>query len=366
MRYCFQCVWTETESYLAMVGLAARRLADYANLQSVLRTVFSCLIVFSITISLAYSQGNPEKIAESGLTEFDIASYCYGAEYSNASGPGDQPDPTSKHSESRFGYISPSDEQKNAVKQQFVYIASRYYVQIGPYGDPGDCEFKRYAYRLTPDDLFTREELDEKKFARVKTDLEAARRAFAQSNPGKIFGLPDPGPSDSIGNCLFPIYWYRLHGEDYAIFSTVRQSVGIIGYVIPHYQRALSGKPSNCLAWGERHLTNSSIISNKVKYLPIDDGHFFIETAENKGFIFKTGTEFECFKGRDIFEFHILAKKRFFDAEIRPSLERTLLKQKQTTNSEGKDAVLSFIQSVSLSQEFATLVAGFAKDKGCK
>lgn len=194
------------------------------------------LIMLSLTILSAYAQEDQQRTAANDLNEFDVASSCYGAEYSYEPGPIAQND-ASKHDrpESRFGYINLPAGQ-NAGRPEFVYITSRYYVHVGPYGDPGGCEFRRYLYRLKESNLFRREQVNENGFSRIKTELELGRRAYERSNPGKIFGKPELEASDSVGDCLFPIHWYTLRGQDYALLSIVHGNAGIVEYVVPHYE----------------------------------------------------------------------------------------------------------------------------------
>jgi hypothetical protein len=320
------------------------------------------LMMLGVAVSSGHAQEGLQKTAANDLNEFDVASSCYGAEYTYETAPSSPADKKPQRPESRFGYVNGSSGG-NAGKPEFVYIASRYYVHVGPYGDPDGCEFRRTLYRLTDHNLFKREEIDENQFARIKSELEPGRRAYSRSNPGKMFGRPELGPADSVGGCLLPIQWYTLLGQDYALLSIVHGNAGIVDYVRPHYQRAFDGNPSTCMAWGERYLTNSSIISSEINFLPINGDLLFVEMVNNKkGFLFKAGPDFQCIPGLDIFSFHILVKKKLFDAEIRPGLEE-IFSGKKTAGGSG---VVSFLDSVFLSQEFAALVTGFADEKGCK
>jgi len=105
----------------------------------------------------------------------------------------------------------------------------------------------------------------------------------------------------------------------------------------------------------------------KLGFQSLGDDLLFVEMANfKKGFLFKVGSDFQCFGGHDIFSLHVLVKKNFFDAEIRPGLEDKFIKKKPVANSGDEPKVLSFVESVSLSQEFAALVTGFARGKGCK
>ncbi len=317
------------------------------------------LTMLGVAASTAYAEGDLQKIAADDLNEFDVAASCYGAEYTYEAAPAGPADKRYQRPESRFGYVSGS----SGGKPEFVYIASRYYVHTGPYGDPGGCEFRRTLYRLTDKNLFKREAIDEAEFARIKSELEPGRRAYTRSNPGKMFGRPQLGPADSVGDCLFPIQWYSLLGQDYALLSVVRGDTGVVDYVRPHYQRAFDGNPSTCLAWGERYLTNSSIVSSEINFLPLNGDLLFVEMANyQKGFVFKPGPDFQCIPGRDVFSRHILVKKKLFDAEIRPGLEEVFSGRKPADAS----GVVSFLDSVFLSQEFAATVAGFAEEKGCR
>jgi hypothetical protein len=349
-------------------GIKAQRGRGSGTFRHPVVYITGFLMMLSVATSSAYSQGDLQKTAASDLNEFDVASSCYGSEHSDESGSADQVETSKKRNvpESRFGYVRLSTEQ-NAGNREFVYITSRYYVHTGPYGDPAGCVFKRYLYRLKDRNLFKREEVDENGFSRTKSELDLARRAYERSSPGKIFGKAELGARDSVGDCLFPIHWYTLRGQDYALLSIVHGNSGIVDYVIPHYQRTFSGNPSTCFAWGERHLTNSSIISSEINFLSTGADLLFVEmTNYQKGFLFKAEPDFECFAGQDIFSFHILVKKKFFDIEIRPGLEEIFLKKKPSVSFGDEPNVLSFLDSVSLSQEFAALVTGFAVEKGCK
>lgn len=321
------------------------------------RLVASIAISLSLLVgphSFARAGESARPIAGDGVNEFDLAGYCYGAQYRDGadSGGGEQKIPVP---DSRFGYDGGSADQ-GAAGQQFAYITARYSVHIGQYGDPADCEFKRYLYRLDGNGSFRQQALDESAFAQTENRLRAYARTYAKSHAGKMVGQPDGSSVDSVGGCLFPIVWQTIAGA-------------IVNYVVPHYERTLSGEPSNCYAWGERHLTNSSITSSEFDSLSIGPDLLFVaDKTFQVGFLFKGGSDIQCIKGADAFSHHILITRQVFDAQMRPDLEGALRGNNQKVGSPGSGdgrKALSFPDSVRLKQEFATVVAGLAEKKGC-
>ncbi|WFU42893.1 hypothetical protein QA640_10805 [Bradyrhizobium sp. CB82] len=316
-------------------------------------TIF--FVAFGRGASFVCAQEGSPKVATGGLNEFDLAQLCGEAGRSSDKNPLPR---------SRFGYVPSQTGQA----PEFAYVTSRYYVQKGPYGDPQGCEFKRYLYRLDPEGAFKREELDEKRFAQIENDIRAYARSNKQLNGGESPSVPGPSTADSVGGCLFPISWYTIGDRDYALLS-VAANGGIVNYVIPQYQRTIDGILSTCDAWGERHLTNSSITSSELAFLSINSALLFVESKDYQtGFLFKPGLDFQCVRGTDSFSRHILISRKAFDAEMRAGLENVLQKNsyKSKISEKGKRKMLSFFESVFLNQQLAALMARLTEDKGCK
>jgi hypothetical protein len=307
--------------------------------------------------SFAEADQRSLKIASEYLNEFDLARYC-----AQAGGDlGSRPIPRRK-----FGYTTSPTEQAPA----FAYVTSEYYAQLSRFGDPQECQFKSYLYRLGKNGRFTQEEIDEKKFAQLANNIRAYERSYEQSNPGKRLGVPIAARLDSIGGCLFPIYWYTFGGREHALISLANRAA-FTNYVIPPGYREMDGSPSACNAWGERHLTNSAIASGGLGFLEISPETFFVELEEYKrGFIFRAGSDFQCTKATDAFSLHVLISREAFDADVRPRLEGVLKKynyqSKMVTSYDGQTKVLPFSDSVFLNQEFATFIDNLAKEKGCE
>jgi hypothetical protein len=317
--------------------------------------------------SLAGAQEVPQRIATNGLNEFDLADYCYGAQYRADPGSVSGVEQRIQIPHSRFGYDGMSTSQ-NAATPHFAYITARYYVQIGPYGDPAECAFKRYLYRLNQQGSFLKEEIDEQRFEQIDSRLRAFARTYQKSNAGKDLGQPNASRADSVGGCLFPMEWGTNAGKDYSLLSVARYG-GISNYVIPHYERTLNGEQSNCHAWGERHITNSSITSSSIAIFSLDPSLRFVEDKTYQmGFLFKASPDIQCVKGADSFSRHILVERSVFDTQIRPELQSALRRGSVAAgpaDSDGKSRALSFLDSVRLSQEFAALVVGLTEKRGC-
>jgi hypothetical protein len=321
-------------------------------LPRLLASVVISLIVAWGATSHVLAQEIERRIASGGLNEFDLALWC--GDWSAAPG-----------SDSRFGFATLSTGQA----PEFVYIASRSYVQLGPHGDPGDCKFKRYLYRLDKAGLFKREEIGEQRFVKIERDLQSFEQSFERSNPGKELypALRSPADVGSVGGCLFPISWQKIGGQSYALLSIAALG-GIVNYVVPHY----ADRSSDCNAWGDRRLANSSIVSAGIDFLSIDIGHdlFFVESQQFRmGFLFKPNLDFQCLTGDDEFSDHILISRWTFDTEVRPALNDLIGKHAakwQLSQSSTDPDVLSFSDSAFLNHEFATFVKDLAKKKGCK
>jgi hypothetical protein len=321
------------------------------------RTVASIFMFMILTLSATgqvLAQEGEGRIATGGLNEFDLARSC-GQEYR----------PGVPLANRRFGFASLSTGQA----PQFVYITSRYYVELGPHGDPGDCKFMRYLYRLDKGGSFKREEIGAKRFAQIYSDLQTNTRIFEQSNPGQYLDptLRESGDRDSEGGCLLPIYWQKIRSQTYALFS-IAAGVGVISSVVPHY----ANRDSDCNAWGERRLDNASVYSDGVHFLSVNVAPDLIFVESNRfqmGFLFKPDVDFQCLKGDDAFSEHILISRKTFDLEVRPHLDALIKKRAakwQLSLSSNEPEVLSFADSVFLSHEFSTFLEGLATKKGCK
>jgi hypothetical protein len=324
--------------------LSEPRQVDYTAI-----CIMTFLLMLWSLLSVARAQEGNQIVATGGLNEFDLALFC--GETDSGPLPG-----------SRFGYATSS----TGVAPEFSYITSRYYVQKGPNGDPQGCAFKRYLYRLDKGELFRQEEIDEKKFTQIENGIRSYARTYEKLNPGKRLSAFSVSTEDSVGGCLFPISWYAIESQDYALLSTAA-GVGIVNYVIPQYERRLA---SACRAWGERHLTNSSITSSEIGFLSISSDKLFVESKSfQTGFLFKPGLDFQCVRGVDAFTRHILISRRAFDLHVRPGLEDLLLKNSaklKPADPKGEPKVLPFADSVFLNQEFAAFVVALANEKGCK
>jgi hypothetical protein len=251
-----------------------------------LNIVAVILLTFGLSTNL-HTEEAQKKIASGGLNEFDAARFCSGATYVSEPDLAKRDDaPKGLHvPRSRFGFASP-DSQKGGASE-FLYVTSQYYVRVGPSGDPAGCEFKHYLYRSTKGNLFKEEEIDEKKFSELVGALgvfeQTYRRRSGVKTTGKLFGEADTSEADSIGGCLLPIQWFLFRGKFYALFSL--SQLGVVQYVIPHYERGPDGSPSTCNAWGERHLANSNIISGWLLFFPLSSDFLFVELREyQKGF----------------------------------------------------------------------------------
>jgi hypothetical protein len=200
-------------------------------------------------------------------------------------------------------------------------------------------------------------------YSRLRTSLIA----YKQSNAKEFYYYKAARPGDSVGGCLFPIRWSALGGDDYAVFSLAD---GMMGYVIPHYLRALNGSPSQCFAWGERHLTNESVVSDGITAFSFDDDRLFVALEDYQiGMLYRKQPDFQCVGRTSAFSHHILVKRKFFDAELRPRLEEIYNKVRPVAGSTVRypdgPAIIPFVDSVRINQEFADVIAGFAKEKGC-
>ena len=158
-----------------------------------------------------------------------------------------------------------------------------------------------------------------------------------------------------------------MRGQSYALFS-LPAGVGVVRYVVPHY----ANRDSDCNAWGDRRLANTSIFSDAVRFLSVNvkPDLFFVESYRFKmGFLFKPNVDFQCLIGDDAFSEHILISRKTFDLEVRPGLDDLVKKRAskwQLSQSSNKPEVLSFADSVFLNQEFATFLEELATKKGCK
>jgi hypothetical protein len=324
------------------------------SLARFLASIALSLIVIGGATDQAPAQEIQRRIATAGLNQFDLAGWC-----------GREDRPGAPFSDSRFGFVSLS----TGGAPEFIYIASRYYLQLGPHDEVGYCKFRRYLYRVDKAGAFKREEIGEKRFAQLEKDLQTYGQAFEKSNPGQRLNptLTTIGDRDSVGGCLLPISWQRIGSQTYALFSIVA-IVGITDYVVPHSER----RSSDCYAWGDRRLANTSILSDELSFLSINVRHdlFFVESPRFKmGFLFKPDLDFQCLKGVDTFSQHILISRRAFDLDVRPGLNDLIKKRAskwQLSQSSAEPDVLSFSDSVFLSQEFAAFMEGLAIEKGCK
>lgn len=346
-------------SGLIDVSINAR--SRFAWSENVARPIIGAIVFAAMLVpatSFAESAQELQKVATTGLNEFDLASYCYGLEYHYQPVSGVAPKP-----HSLFGYATVS----SGAAAEFVYITSRYFVQKGPYGDPQGCEFRRSLYRLDKGG-FRRVELDEGAFAQLEQSIRVNARNGEHSHSDKRLTGAGASKADSVGDCLFPIEWRTIGGQDYALLSIVVDGA-VVDYVTPHYERALSGRPSTCAAWGERHLTNSSIVSSGIGFLAVDADRLFVESMRYQtGFLFKSGLGFQCVEGSDAFSRHILIRRDVFDAEVRPGLEEILDKNEyksKVATSGGEQKILSFQESVFLNQEFAAFANALTAEKGC-
>jgi hypothetical protein len=309
------------------------------------------LLTLRLTTLSAFAQESPQDIATGGLNEFDLALFCGEAGQHADSGP---------FPASGFGYATLSA----GGVPEFAFVTARYYVETGPYGDPQGCAFRRYLYRLEGE-LFRREEIDKNRFIQIQSSIRSFERTYERLNPGKRLSFPSGSSEDSVGGCLFPIAWYAIGGQDYALLSVAAEA-GIVNYVIPQSERRLN---STCQAWGERHLTNSSITSNEIGFLSISPDLLFIESKTYRtGFLLRPSLDFQCFRGGDAFSHHILISRPMFDLKIRPALDNLLLKHNtklKVADPKGQPKVLTFPDSVRLNQEFAAFVVGLTNEKGC-
>lgn len=327
-----------------------------------------CIMPFMLLlwgqISFVYAAGSQQKVTTEGLNEFDVAGFCYGAEYREAPEQGSFNGDSKEIllSRSQFGFTNLLGQKPDTW--EFAYITARYYVRLGPNGDASDCVYRRYIYRLNNEGYFKAEKINESKFAQIKNSFYA----YMQLNPNKKLGRPSKSSGDSVGNCVFPIEWHAIDGKDYALFSISRYG-GIVDYITPHYEREPSGAPSACYAWGERHLTNSSITWHSFEFQSVAPDILFVESKKYQtGFLFKAGLDFQCVRGGDVFTHHILISRTYFDSEVRPRLESILRKDNIKFGfgeAADKPEIATFLDSVRLNQEIAAFVVGLTEKKGC-
>lgn len=342
------------------IGEAALELSEGGCAPSLSQFDYAALIIviflmlIGSSVSGVRAQQSNQQIATGSQNEFDLAQFC--VEFPDLD---DLPLP-----KSLFGYVS----LQQGHEPDFAYISSQYYAEKGPDGFPHGCQFKRYLYRLNEGRDFRREEIDEKRFQEIAVNLQAYARKYRQLNPGKSLGLPGDFTVDSVGGCLFQIYWYSIGGKEYALLSLTR--AGIVEFVDPDLQDAADEHSASCNAWGGRRLTNSSVTSTKdLAVLPVKADLLFIEWRRyQKGFLFKPGVDLQCVKAADAFSLHLLIDRKMFNAEMRPALERLLQKSSSKLSREKSDngaRVLTFAESITLNEQFANVVARIAKTKGC-
>jgi uncharacterized protein len=200
-------------------------------------------------------------------------------------------------------------------KMDPIFISRRYYASLDENKRFKECELSIYAYTFNKEGRLNGNVVSADSSEKIRKNIDNY-----PSPPPETVHYNDyiSNVDEEMSGCPLEINWISIGQRRFAILSIANKEAfkAISAYVYS------SGNLFDCNVWRSLNLSRYYIFSGQTEHiLQYDDKRDVIVSSALPVSVFiSSNDDFKCFRSHDIFDFHIVVEKKFFDSNMRTPL----------------------------------------------